>query len=115
MPPPLRAAVLPVTGLELNVAAGAVPEGVSTLVRPPPLPVARLPLRLLLVRVTAPLLRMPPPLPTTLPAVNATPVVRVRLPVGLTSAIRNSSGEERVMVAGPISSIGVVITGSALA
>ncbi|WP_306748097.1 hypothetical protein [Saccharothrix yanglingensis] len=61
---------------------------------------------------------MPPPSPRTLPRVNATPVVRVRLPVGPTSAIRNSpspspSSEALVTVAGPIISTGVVITGSA--
>ena len=48
MPPPLVPAVLLDTGLRVNVAAGAVPEGVSALARPPPLPVAVLPLRLLL-------------------------------------------------------------------
>jgi hypothetical protein len=112
MPPPLSSAVLAVTGLRVNVAAGAVPEGVSALARPPPLRVAVLPLRLLLVRVTAPWLRMAPPLPTALPLVRATAVVRVRLPVVLTSAIRNGSSEARVMVAGPIMAIGVVMTGS---
>jgi hypothetical protein len=103
---------LAVTGLLVNVAAGAVPEGVSALARPPPLRVAVLPLRLLLVSVTAPRFRIPPPLPTALPLVSATAVVRVRLPVAATSAIRNGSREARVMVAGPIMAIGVVITGS---
>ena len=86
MPPPLSTAVLVVTELPLNVAAGAVPM----LARPPPLPVAWLPTRLLTVSVTAPWLRMAPPSPRTLPLVKATEVVRVRLPTGLTSAIRNS-------------------------
>jgi hypothetical protein len=78
MPPPLPSAVLPDTGLLVNVAAGAVPA----LARPPPLPVAVLPLRLLPVRVTAPKLTMPPPSSADFPLVNATPVVTVRLPVG---------------------------------
>jgi hypothetical protein len=51
--------------------------------------------------------------PTALPLVSAIPVVRVSLPVGLTSAIRKREEEARVMVAGPIISMGVVMTGSA--
>lgn len=98
----------------MNVAAGAVPEGMPALARPPPLRVAVLPLRLLPVRVAAPRFRMPPPLPTALPLVNATGVVRVRSPAELTSAMRKGSSEARVMVAGPIISIGVVMTGNAL-
>src|SRR6185312_11379875 len=104
-PPSPRRVVLPDSGLLVNVAAGAVPVGVSALARPPPLPVAVLPVRVLPVRVTAPRLRMPPPSPTTLPRVKATPVTRVRLPVGPTSAIRNIPRPERealVTVAGPI-------------
>jgi hypothetical protein len=40
------------------------------LARPPPLPVAVLLLRLLLVRVTAPWFKMAPPSPTALPVVT---------------------------------------------
>src|ERR1044072_973650 len=114
MPPPLPLAVLPDTVAPVNVAAGAVPTGVSVLERPPPVPNAVLLVSPLpaLVNVTAPRFRTPPPEPTVLPPFRET-LVNVRLPLLLTSAIRNSASPERVMMFGvPTSAMVLVMTGS---
>src|ERR1044072_945685 len=114
MPPPLPLAVLPDTVAPVNVAAGAVPTGVSVLERPPPVPNAVLLVSPLpaLVNVTAPRFRTPPPEPTVLPPFRET-LVNVRLPLLLTSAIRNSARPERVMMFGvPTSAMVLVMTGS---